>query len=323
MELALTLMKSVRRYSYLALLLAGLGAATLSCSDPVQRNIGILKRGSPDERGSAAFELGRLKDARAVEPLITCLREMNESAARTRGNLATAEDAATHNATQHARAKVAGALGRLGDARAVESLIACLMDPEDQAGGVSGGAARALAELGEPALEPLLACLKDDKQSHRYVAYALGDLKNKRAIGPLRAAWPNWEANQSIGVALRALGWHPESVADYVYEAIGAKNAQSLNRYWLTSKLVLMSDVKTGERRGIENAIYTFMSLGKEELVPELVDILESQGNVPMAETYLNCGHKALGEAARSWAARRGYEISGGAGAHKAAWGRW
>jgi hypothetical protein len=86
---------------------------------------------------------------------------------------------------------------------------------------------------------------------------------------------------------------------------------------------VLLPDMKSGNQRKIENAVYTFVSLGKEEIVPELIRILDAEGDKEMAETYLNCGHAGLDKAARSWASRHGYQISPLPGARKAGWGRW
>ncbi|MCX7766752.1 MAG: hypothetical protein N2246_08645, partial [Candidatus Sumerlaeia bacterium] len=86
---------------------------------------------------------------------------------------------------------------------------------------------------------------------------------------------------------------------------------------------VLFNDVKSGERRKIENAVYSFIGIGREEIIDELVKILETSGNKEMAETYLNCGHSRLEEAGEIWARRHGYFIMFGSGSCAALWGMW
>jgi hypothetical protein len=102
---------------------------------------------------------------------------------------------------------------------------------------------------------------------------------------------------------------------------LGKKILEVCDRNWERTKQILFNDLRSKERRKIENAVYTFISLGSEELIEDLISILNSKGNKEMAETYLNCGHKRLDAAAREWATRRGYYISVGPGASKASWG--
>ncbi len=85
------------------------------------------------------------------------------------------------------RAKAASALGRLGDKRAVEPLIAALKDNDAR---VRMSAALALAALGDKrAVEPLIAALKDeDRRVRSMSAMALNMLGDKRAVEPLIAA---------------------------------------------------------------------------------------------------------------------------------------
>jgi len=52
--------------------------------------------------------------------------------------------------------------------------------------GVEGSAANALAEIGEPAVEPLIAVLKDSDENVRNLAIvSLGDIGDARAVEPL------------------------------------------------------------------------------------------------------------------------------------------
>ena len=71
------------------------------------------------------------------------------------------------------------ALSRLGktDPSAIELLIAQFLDANED---VCLFAARGLAGIGKPAVEPLIACLKhDDPRIRRWSAYAIGEMKEK------------------------------------------------------------------------------------------------------------------------------------------------
>lgn len=127
-------------------------------------------------RAGAAQALGVIGDLRAVEPLIATLSDQ-----RVWG-----------------RDQAADALGAIGDARAVAPLIAELRRGEaernrqgrrtdDHSG--STHARDALTLIGTPAVEPLIATLKDKDWKARWAAAStLGRIGDTRAVGPLHAA---------------------------------------------------------------------------------------------------------------------------------------
>ena len=84
---------------------------------------------------------------------------------------------------EHVRWKAAGALGNMGDTRAVEPLIQTLKDDVD----VRWAAALALGKIGDAkAVEPLIQALKDESSSVREIAAgALGNIGDVRAVEPL------------------------------------------------------------------------------------------------------------------------------------------
>lgn len=81
---------------------------------------------------------------------------------------------------------VAEALGKLGDTRAVEPLIAALQDEDVE---LRRAAAQALGEIGDSrAVEPLIAALRDkDIELRRVAARALGEIEDAQAVEPLLA----------------------------------------------------------------------------------------------------------------------------------------
>jgi len=141
----------------------------------------------------AAEALGRLGNARAIEPLLGLLRDEDSglcwSAANALGQLG--DDRAFEplldllkDKDPGVRGRAADALGRLGDARAVQPLLGLLGD-EDSA--VRGDAAHALGQLGDMrAFEPLLGLLREKNNLVRqHLVLVLGQVGDGRAVEPL------------------------------------------------------------------------------------------------------------------------------------------
>ena len=84
------------------------------------------------------------------------------------------------------REEAAEDLGRLGDIRASDSLIAALEDEEPYVRGAAATSLGVLKVIG--AVEPLIDMLKTEYRTDvlRDIAFALGKIGDKRAIGPLR-----------------------------------------------------------------------------------------------------------------------------------------
>jgi hypothetical protein len=217
---------------------------------------------------------------------------------------------------------VAFLLTKLGDTSSDQPILTCLTNNDSN---IRSAAAYVLGSLVVTnALNSLIMCLSDqDLYVRRATAESLGQLGNKQAVPNLVEALPDWDNNEKIGLALERLGWNPTSDSDWVYMWICKADGPALKTHWQETRKVLLADVKSGNRRKIENAVYTFVSLGQEEIIPELVHIIKKNGNREMAETYLNCGQEDLGQAARTWAKKHGYEILSGQAANEASWGQW
>jgi HEAT repeat protein len=135
---------------------AGRGEATEALAQMGEPAVGpliaALRHENDRTRTQAARALGSIGDARAVEPLMTVLRE---------------------DKTPIVRANAAYALGDLGDARAVEPLLGALEDES-----VRAPAATALGQIGDPrAVEPLRAALDDaDEEVREAAREALGKI---------------------------------------------------------------------------------------------------------------------------------------------------
>lgn len=160
----------------------------------------------------------------AVEPLVAFLA----SAGR-----------ATSWAGVNTRKRVAGVLGELGDARAVEPLVQLLQDAvsQDQTE-LSGAAVAALSSIGAPAVDPLIGVLVDPGQrryARGYAAQALGAIGDPRAVEPLRAILDSGEdvpyaegaldqldlATRPADVVLSRRGLRPANVSAYLVVDVG------------------------------------------------------------------------------------------------------
>jgi HEAT repeat protein len=132
----------------------------------------------------AAGQLGRLRDRRAVKPLIHSLQ--------------TDRDRVVRN-------WVAAALGDIGDPSAVEALIAILKDDDS---GLRFCATEALGKIGdERAFRPLLTVLEDKELYPRaYAAEALGRIGEPGALEPLVKVLQGTDDSWVRSMAARGLG---------------------------------------------------------------------------------------------------------------------
>lgn len=148
-----------------------------------------LKFGDENVRSAAAEALGKLGDVQAVEPLIAALKYRGENVRRAATQalgriwqLSYLIKLGSNNNWE--RGLAAGALGKLGDVRVVEPLIAALKDSDKD---VRRAATGALGKLGDVrAVEPLLTVLKDNDDYVRGSSvWALGKLGDARTVEPL------------------------------------------------------------------------------------------------------------------------------------------
>ena len=154
---------------------------------------------------SAIEKLGRLGDARAIEPLINILADYDED------NRAAAAKALRALGEPQWSKWVKGddddfeRLGKSKDPRAVEPLIKALNDGEWPV-----STAKALGKSGDTrAVKPLIGALSDDDPDvRRAAAYALGSLGDSRAVEPLIGALNDRDKDvcQEAVKALRTLG---------------------------------------------------------------------------------------------------------------------
>jgi HEAT repeat protein len=151
-----------------------------------------VDKNHPDAvRRNAMHALARIRDPRAVDPLIALLEDTDPTI----------------------RAQAAGILGHLGDKRAVEPLIKKLSDGYGYA--VCAAAARSLGRLHDKrALEPLIRMLNGGctyESGCEAAAEALGELGDLQAAPVLVERLHDQDAamRKLVAVALQRMGWKP------------------------------------------------------------------------------------------------------------------
>ena len=175
----------------------------------------------------------------------------------------------------------------------------------------------------------LKVALNDQEQNKdvRCIAMdTLARLGDKSAAGPLSTALPDLGVNGALGSALEKLGWQPASANERVYFWVCQQDITKMKAHWEETKRVLLNDLRSGDYRKSESAVYSLVSLGNQEVTPELIRFLNESSNQTTAEMFLNCGNPELHQAAADWAKRNGYQTLqtnlGGVTAHTA-WGNW
>jgi len=161
---------------------------------------GLLKDTHEDVLLSAASALTRFKDFPAPPELMAALAysdsiQMHAAEALVLSNDPRGIDALIAAMATHPVAIYV--LGQSRDPRVVPALINFLQTPTNKSAGRASAAA-ALGRLGDPrAVDPLIASLNEDNGAVTTASIvALGQLKDKRAIEPLKQAYARWSAGQ-------------------------------------------------------------------------------------------------------------------------------
>lgn len=164
-----------------------------------------LRSTNRDVRRQAVEKLGKVKNARSVEWLVVALMDEdlqvrlkveqvlnkidpNWTKLERCGNVIPMLLTELNDNKSSVRSRAAAALGKIGDARAVEPLIKALVNNPSW---VRWDVAIALGKIGdERAVEPLINALKKDTASNvrKCIVQALGKIKSKRIVEPLVAA---------------------------------------------------------------------------------------------------------------------------------------
>ena len=105
--------------------------------------------------------------------------------------------------------------------------------------------------------------------------------------------------------------------AEKIHFLISKRKRREIYKNWEITKEVLLYDLKNPfqnkigkyDHRIITQVLYSFIYIGKEEIIPILIDELNENGNLNMANAYLKCGNEDLSFAAETWARENGYQV--------------
>jgi HEAT repeat protein len=259
--------------------------------------ISICKRGLSPNAGSSFDEI--------VDVLVGCLKEVVLDS------------------------YAASALGALRSDTAARAVVHVL-------GMTNSLAVRSLIECGSAAI-PVLTEQLQAEEGWSNAAWVLKHIGDEAAVGALVAhlAGP-WRRLPSIASSLAATGWYPESTRDAVHFLVArAVGVTPLSSSWhkLPGTLlkthpqlvdsVLIADLTSGTAQERDTALRAYVALGRSDVVPHLISILNTRGDVQLAESFLNCHYPPLAQAARAWAHMHGYAISTRTGAADMGWGAW
>ena len=218
----------------------------------VEPLIEALKDEEKEVREAAASALGRYKDERAVEPLIEAMLCLN-------GGGWASESAAK-------------SLSQIGGERAIEALIAVLKDQTMGGGTVAAAVGGIYKCQDERGVEELIDLLKYENtrangsqvQVRNVAAYALGEIGDIRAVGPLIEALEEKDLDlySTVTIALAEIG--DERAVEPLIEALKDAN-------WYVRKCSVRALGIIGDERAVEPLIEALKD--DDESVRESVSI--------------------------------------------------
>jgi len=163
-----------------------------------------------------------------------------------------------------------------------------------------------------------LALENTDEGSVRHsIVVSLGDIGNQSAVPQLVKSLTDWhigkgrvgDIQRAAANALSKLGWVPTKVPDTIHLAAATNDKELMLERWIDTRRVLLEDVVSQEPNRLNSALLTFIRLGKDDVLPDLVSILDKKGSLSMANAYLRSGNDVLNSAAVKWAKANGYVV--------------
>jgi len=238
----------------------------------VEQLVQALGYGDSDLRSVTVRVLGEIGGARALEPLTYALKDENVNV----------------------RIYATEALGKVGDARSVEPLIQAFVK-KDEYLDVRKYAAEALVSIGQPAVDPLIQALKDEKASVRVLtAVDLGRIGDSKGVDPLIQALQDkdWQVRKEAAWALGNIG-DPRAVEPLTCALKDARSLMDQDKEVRleASNALIKIGVKVG--RPAVSLIQAFkygqsdkvLKYGFSDLRKKAEAILEESGWVPQDDT--------------------------------------
>lgn len=248
------------------------------------------------EKGAAAA-LAKIGDVRAIEPLIEGLTNpvaINVSAAASalvkigepavepliRALLIRVLEGSKWSYRSHGRGKIVDVLGKIGGARAIESLIQVLKDNDS---GVQASAASALGEIGDArAIEPLIQALNISYFGVQASAVSALVKIGEPAVEPLVQMLMIDEPGEvyEVSEALDKLGWRPMNDTERVHWLIAQRawnELAELGELGVEAVELLIQSLKV-ENEGVrERAFLTLEKIAENSKTSEMLGKIKDE----------------------------------------------
>lgn len=209
----------------------------------------------------------------AVEPLITLIKETDDKASR------------------EAAADVLAQIGK----PAVDPVISELLQEKPV---LRSTWEYVLAHIGQPALSPVRQLTESTDALQRRSAIAiLGDIWLQGAEQPLVRSLADWQNRQLAAKGLDAMEWRPKLASERVHYYMAVGQEEKVQENWEVYKQILLLDFKSGNALRTDYAIQVFLHLGKEDMIPEMIQIMKDEQSRIIAQTFLDCGNEVLRQA--------------------------
>jgi len=258
----------------------------------------------PVVKTNVAIALGRIGGETVVEPLSKALKDKNyevrQKAVESLG-MTGSEKAevlllgALNDRNKKVRASAIETLGMIKSEKAIRSTISLIKNRK--AGWVAG--ADALVNVGEKAVEPLIAELKSDSMNVRYeVADVLGRIGSKNAIEPLIVILKdeNHNVRYEAAVALGKIGSRttigPLSVtSNDEHYFVRKKSAEALCRILSEKAVEPLMEALKDKNESVRGAAATALgNIGSEKAVGSLIEALQDKNAYVRREAALALG---------------------------------
>jgi hypothetical protein len=229
----------------------------------------------PSLRNRAAEQMAKLKDPRAIQPLIMTVELLQNK---------------TPDKTPDFSYKAAEVLARIGS-QSVKPLSDVLAD-STKSRKVRFFAIDALTRIGEPAIETLFDSLNDSDEKIRFSAGESLTMLGEPVLEP-------WM------IKMEEEGGTYYNVRGMVQKSVTKVNRRVFDR--------LLKEAAAKNIPVVAGAYKLFIAAGEQGTEGILVEMLNSSyGSKEVAEDFLNSGNDSLVAAAHVWASRHGYTVGRG-----------
>jgi len=212
---------------------------------------------------------------------------------------------------------------------AVSALITELRDPESR---IREESARTLGLIGDKrAIQPLIKSIEmtqwtGNKDENKILLGTVEKALSKfeyAAVPEMLSHMSDWYTGYYLAQVLKDIGWVPQNDKQVVHYHVALRDREKLLANWAVTKKVLITDIASVNVAERESALFAFIGLGKTESITPLINALENNGSVSIAEAYLNSGNDQLMNASISWTNNHNLEVNKySRGNHPISWGK-